>query len=79
MTPGVPAMERQAAFNQALVRVLSTTCERVTEWRGRERREFVPAFRQELARPGAQIARAHEFHTMMRQLIARMDTCVAGW
>jgi hypothetical protein len=75
----VPAMERQAAFNQALVRVLSTTCERVTEWRGRERREFVPAFRQELARPGAQIARAHEFHTMMRQLIARMDTCVAGW
>ncbi len=75
----VPAMERQAAFNQALVGLLSTTCELVTEWRRRERREFVPAFRQELARLGVQLSGAHEFHTMMRQLIAQMDTCVAGW
>jgi len=75
----VPAMERQAAFNQALVRALSMTCERVTEWRERERRDFVPAFRQELARLGVQLSGAHEFHTMIRQLIAQMDTCVAGW
>lgn len=75
----VPALERQAAFNHALVDMLTLTGERVAEQRMRERRDAVPAIRRELAQLAAGVVGEGEFQARMRQLISDIDACMAGW